>query len=187
MDYDKFQIGDKVWSEEHGFSMITGIGYKDGSPSSLEIDRFSRHNGNPIELRPGVPVPYIYKASSFFHAVADTDEGMRAAIARGAGLKRPVPRGRWEIQPGDRVMNKFGQIECCGTTKGGHSEEDAKVYPITAFGHMYSSSGFPRDYWCMPEIMRLYDGEEPFEDPCENMRWMMDEAVKFGWYEKYGK
>lgn len=177
MNYDKFQKGDRVWSEMYGFDCITEVDDESDTVLCSVIHMWITSCGRASGFRA--------RPRTFFHAVACTDEGMREAIARGEVLKRPVPRGRWHLQVGDRVIAFCESLEVkVGIlTEDNHSDFDLRLEKKTGF----TKEGLFLKEHPIPRAMRLYDGEEPFEDPCENMRWMMDEAIKFGWHEKYGK
>lgn len=192
MTYDSFKVGDKVWSEAFGFGKITLNKTHSNYGESLSVEfkqKTAMWSLSVISIvENGTFFRHSDRPRTFFYAVADTDEGMRAAIARGEGLKRPVPRGRWPIEPEDRVI-AFGcdlkfSIGVANVTK---ESSEGESYPININSFTFTKEGLFSHYNPIPRAMRLYDGEEPFEDPCENMRWMMDEAIKFGWHEKYGK
>lgn len=178
MTYDAFQEGDRVWSEAWGFGEIIE---EDGYNESV-LFKSSPRSGAWITCEGSLATART-RPRTFFHAVADTDEGMREVIARGEGLKRPVPRGRWLIEPGDNVM----MIEHDEIVFSEARDAGGSCFSIETSNNVYEKNGKSTEYSEFPMAMRLYDGEEPFEDPCENMRWMMDEAIKFGWHEKYGK
>lgn len=177
--YDDFQEGDRVWSEVWGFAEVGMVSIPTKSVVlSIESDGIAFSDSCTFDGRHH----FCRKRPRYvFHAVAETDEKMRAAIARGEGLKRLVPRGRWPIQPGDRVM-------VCQNYNFTPDEEIANQgdgqYPIKVGDRTYTQCGMYHLGNKHPIVMRLYDGEEPFEDRCENIRWMMDEAVKADWTNK---
>ncbi|WWT39405.1 hypothetical protein [Microcystis phage Mel-JY01] len=176
-EYDEFKTGDRVWSEAYGFGIITdedpynsSVTFKSSNKSGIDITVDGRLSGARNRPR------------TFFHAIAETDNDMLDAIERGEGVFRVVPRGRWPIQPGDRVM-----IVC----KSGHTsthiadKSDNKYLQIWAGPLYYSYGGKYNIYDKFPVVMRLYDGEKPFENDLENMKWIIEEAVKFDWSNKY--
>lgn len=92
MDYDKFQIGDRIWSEHFGFGNVI---QESESSKSLQCECPDAEYGVWITSYGSFAVAKT-RPRTFFHAVYDTDEGMRDGIKRGEGLRRNGKTIDWD-------------------------------------------------------------------------------------------
>lgn len=187
MDYDKFQVGDKVWSETFGFAEI-----RQDNDYCLEAMNKLMAEGY---LRDGLSITYDgrmldfeARPRTFFHAVADTDEEMMAAIDKGLGLMRPKPRGRFEFKEGDKVLYFVAKKAVVGEITSTDSESNNYPIKVTLEDGGYESTtinGKEYDYNKVPSIVRLVDNEEIEKaknmSPLEAMCFIAHKALEEDW------
>lgn len=176
--YDEFKKGDRVWSAEYGFGVVDEYG--DG-----KFESESRENPHfwvkisPDGCNPDLPS----RGRKFFHAVADTDDGMREAIERGEGLYRPRLQRRWPICPGDRVLIiNTASSELC-------KEYTASSMEMEGFalvnGEWYLSDGRYNERQKFPTAIRLYPDEKLPGSKAEALMLFGKAMIEERWEEKY--
>lgn len=177
--YDAFQKGDRVWSEAWGFGEIIE---EDGHNESV-LFKSSPRSGAWITCEGSLATART-RPRTIFHAVADTDDGMREAIARGEGLRRPV-RGRWPICPGDRVLIiNTASSELC-------KEYTASSMEMEGFalvnGEWYLSDGRYNERQKFPTAIRLYPDEKLPSSKAEALMLFGKAMIEERWEQRYGQ